>query len=111
MFQGETDASHKAKQTAKWLANHQHFKSHNRHISRDVLQERNLKILQLEDDEKLQDLCLSVFHATTHTFTGTPSAKIVENHTGRAFIKSIFSQPGQGIQVSLDPVLDPTKNG
>ncbi len=104
MFKGESDSSKQAEQISNWLADHQHFKSHNRHISRDELQKRQLKILQLEDDENLQDLSLSVFHATTHTFTGTQAAKIVENHTGRAFVKHYFIQPAQGIQMSLEPV-------
>ena len=111
MFHGEANGTHKAEQISEWLADHKHFKSHNRHIPRDMLKKQQLKVLQLEDDEKLQDLCLSVFHATTHTFTGTPAVKIVENHTGRAFIKSIFSQPAQGIQVNLDPVLAPERDG
>ena len=32
-------------------------------------------------------LVLSVFHATTHTFSGTNAMKIIENHNGKAFIK------------------------
>ena len=41
----------------------------------------------LEDDQELQELLLSVFHATTHTLMGTSAAKIIENHMGKAFIK------------------------
>jgi len=43
----------------------------------------------LEDDDKLQDLVLSVFHATTHTFDGTGAVKIIENQLGKAFIKQV----------------------
>lgn len=35
----------------------------------------------------MQDIFLSVFHATTHTFNGTAAVKIIENHLGKAFIK------------------------
>ena len=41
----------------------------------------------LEDDQETQDLCLSIFHATAHTFTQTPGVKIIENHLGKAFMK------------------------
>ena len=78
-----------ADKISEWLADHQTFKSHGRHISRDELREHNLKVTDMEDDNILQDLVLSVFHATTHTFSGTGVTKIVENHTGRAFMKGI----------------------
>ena len=58
---------------------------------------------RLEDDETLQDLSLSVFHATTHTFTGTAAAKIVENHVGRAFIKHVPLQQTQAVQIGFGP--------
>lgn len=94
MFGGNRDSSERADKIAAWLANHQHFKSHHRHISRSELQQQQLKVTHLEDDEMLQDLSLSVFHAVVHTFAGTPAVKIVENHTGRAFIKHIPLMPG-----------------
>ena len=93
MFKGDRDGKMKAEKIASWLADHQHFKSHSRHIPRTDLQRQEIKIKNLEDDETLQDLSLSVFHAATHAFVGTPSAKIVENHTGRAFIKNLVPMP------------------
>ncbi|GAH21951.1 unnamed protein product, partial [marine sediment metagenome] len=52
-----------------------------------------LKIEDLEKDKKLQDLILSVFHSTTHTFEGTSAVKIIENHLGKAFIKKLQTIP------------------
>ena len=46
-------------------------------------------------------MALSVFHATTHTFSGTPSAKIVKSHKGRAFIKQHIVQPVSTVQVGI----------
>ncbi len=77
------------------------FKSHSRHLSRSELRRQGLVISSLEDDESLRDLSLSVFHATTHTFGATPSAKKVENHAGRAFIKQ-FRIPQQAPALKLD---------
>lgn len=83
-----------AKNIAKWLSNNKLFKTHSRRISREQLEKNGLKIQRLEDNQKEQDLFLSVFHATTHTFTGSGAIKIIENHLGRAFIKAapIFIQ-------------------
>jgi hypothetical protein len=53
------------------------------------LEAHQLNIAHLEDDQVVQDLILSVFHATTHTFSGTPAVKIIENHLGKAFIKMV----------------------
>lgn len=72
---------------ASFLANHDNFKSHGRHISREKAEKIGLRIEHLEDDAVFQDLLLSVFHATTHTFSSTPAMKIIENQKGKAFIK------------------------
>jgi hypothetical protein len=88
MFLGDEASADKAKCAAQHLAAHNEHHSHARHLSRDVLYKYGLKIVPLEDDQKLQDLALSVFHATMHTFTHTLAAKIVENHTGSAFLKA-----------------------
>lgn len=94
MFKGMNDRDKRARSVSKWLSNHKNFKSHSRHVSRTDLEAHQMSIFRLENDVNLQDFSLSVFHATTHTFTGTPAVKIVENHTGRAFIK-------QHIQVGI----------
>lgn len=86
MFDGK-DAE-KAKSIARYLADHKNFKTHSRHIDRAQAQSIGLKIQNMEDDPRLQDAILSVFHATTHTMDGTPAVKIIENHDGKAFIKN-----------------------
>jgi hypothetical protein len=76
-----------AKDIAAWLSDHREFKTHNRHIPRHEAKRRGLRIRNLESDQAEQDLFLSVLHATTHTFSGTPAVKIIENHLGKAFVK------------------------
>lgn len=93
MFAGMEDRLAKAGSVSDWLANHKKFKSHARHIPREEIENQQLSVFRLEEDQELQDLVLSVFHATTHTFAGTPAVKIVENHIGRAFIKQQFNPP------------------
>ena len=94
MFSQDKKKQDKAKDIAKWLSDHKNFKSHVRHISRNQLKNRGLKIENLEDDDVFEDLVLSVFHAATHAFAETDAVKIVENHLGRAFAKqAIVQQP------------------
>ena len=99
MFKDMDDRRMMAKSVSAWLADHKRFKSHSRHVRREELESQHLSIRRLEEDEMSQDLNLSVFHATTHTFAGTPAVKIVESHTGRAFIKQHIAQPIQAMQV------------
>lgn len=88
MFADDKASKEKSNKIAKMLSDHSFFKSHGRHIGREqARKDFELSIENLEDDQNLQDLVLSVFHATTHTFEGTPAVKIIENHLGKAFVK------------------------
>jgi hypothetical protein len=66
-----------------------------------------VNVTPLENDNKLQDLVLSIHHATMHTFSGTPASKIIENHLGRAWVRRIgqfsVAMPGK------KPVSPPNK--
>ncbi len=87
MFSGKPGGLELATKIANHLSNHSNFKTHGRHIHRDDAKALGLIIEDLENDQEFQDLVLSVFHATTHTFTGTPAVKLIENHLGKAFVK------------------------
>lgn len=87
MFKADPAREKKANIVADWLSTHNNFKSHGRHIPRTDLEKNGLLIDHLESDQQLQDLVLSIFHATNHTFIGTQAVKIIENHLGHAFIK------------------------
>ncbi len=93
MFKGQPNGSTKAKEISLWLADHKKFKSHARHIPRSEIENHGLTVSHLEDNQDIQNMALSVFHATTHAFAATPAVKIVENHVGRAFIKQHVVQP------------------
>jgi hypothetical protein len=87
MFRRRPDRGPRAKNVAKWLSTHSNFKSHGRHIPRSEAKKRGLYVDFLESNQEIQDAMLSAFHATTHTFTGTPAVKIIENHLGKAFVR------------------------
>jgi hypothetical protein len=111
MFNGDRDRKTRARRIADWLSDHSYFKSHGRHIPRQELEKKKLRILPLEKDQALQDLVLSVFHATPHTFNATAAVKILENHLGKAFIKQaqtmLVPVPGPPPQQGPSPLQPP----
>jgi len=104
MFAGKSDAALKARGIAAGLRDHGAFKSHGRHITRDRAEKIGLAVTPLEADQTFQDLALSVFHATTHTFGGTPCVKIIENHLGKAFVKLQQAMSFPGLVVPQGPM-------
>jgi len=87
MFAGKDDGHSKATQIAAALADHALFKSHGRFIDRKQARDIGLVVEDLESNPNVEDATLGVFHAATHTFSGTAAVKILENHRGRAFIR------------------------
>lgn len=84
MMNGEKDAAEKSRKIAERFADYESFRSHGRQVGREQAREIGLKVVNLEDDDKLRDAVLSIHHAAMHTFSGTPAQKIIENHNGRA---------------------------
>lgn len=101
MFKEKTDAKKRATAAAKKLADRRKFKSHGRNVTKVQARELGLDVVDLDEDPVLQDLVLSAFYATIHTFNGTPAVKIIENHEGRAFVKVQQVIPVQMPQVQI----------
>ena len=80
------DKETKAKHIVKQLSDYRQTHSHGRHIGKDEAKKIGLVIRDLEDDNELQDLVLTVHHAFMHTFENSPCSKIVENHNGVATV-------------------------
>lgn len=89
MFGGEQKPRETIDRIIDELGDHALTKSHARHLSLARCREIGLKITELEQDQAMQDAVLSVHHACMVTFSATPAYKIIENHEGVAFIKSI----------------------
>ena len=96
MFADTDDPAGHAAKTAEWFGNAEEFLSHGRPVRRDEAREHEVLVDDLESDSEFQDLVLSVHHATALTLSGTPTAKLIENHHGRAWIKI-----GQQIEIAL----------
>jgi ATP-dependent protease ClpP protease subunit len=88
MLADADDPSATADSIIKDLGDHALMKSHSRHLSAQRCADMGLRVEMLEDDDRLQDLVLSVHHSCVHTLTSTPACKIIENHEGVAFIQS-----------------------
>ena len=81
----------KSSYIAHTLINAKIFKSHDRHIDPEACIEIGLKVRLLEDNPDLQDAVLSVHHTCIHTLSGSRVFKIIENHTGKAFMQMASS--------------------
>lgn len=90
MFSNQNDASRKANDLAKYLSDRQNFLSHYRRIGRDrLLDETDMAITELEADDDLQDLVLSVFHATVAAHSHNRVIKIIENNYGSNYSRKV----------------------
>ena len=113
MFAGELDPGGQARSVAEWLGDYDSFQSHGRRVGREQARDHGVRITDLETDQDLQDAVLSVHHGTMLTFGGTQAVKIIENHHGRAWIRTSAVQvttPAQPSQIPIPaplPVQDP----
>ena len=89
MFQEDANPDETISKILAELGDHALTKSHARHLSMDRCKEMGLKVTELETSDELQDAVLSLHHACMLTFSDTSALKIIENHNGVAFIKSI----------------------
>lgn len=89
MLQNDTNADEKADAIVKLLCEHKESAMHNRHFSHERLQEIGMNITLLEDDDKLQDLVLTLHHAFMVTFQQTGVSKIVQSSNSSHWIVSV----------------------
>jgi hypothetical protein len=74
------------------LSNLNDSKEHNTHFQIDRCKQAGLTIVDLEADQKLQDLVLTLHHRYMHTLGNTPAFKVIENHLGRAMVRMAQQQ-------------------
>lgn len=86
MFENE---NFKTSKVIEHFSSHDNSKTHTRHISIQTCKDMGLKVVDLESDNKLQDLILTTHHAFMHTFSNSGALKIIENHNGVAYIEHL----------------------
>jgi membrane-bound ClpP family serine protease len=87
MFSGEPEqeVAEKINQISDLLGKQATSKNHSRHINPDKAKAAGLKIKDLEDDDRLQDLVLTLHHALIISLSQTNAVKIIENDRGNTF--------------------------
>ena len=84
------DDSQGAVDTANYLMDYSKHLLHNNRLDIDTLTANTkLKIIELEKDQKLQDLVLSIYHCYQILCSKTQIAKIIENDRAIKFVKTI----------------------
>lgn len=76
----------KVKNIVKLFNEHKDSMAHGRHFDIEFCKNAGLKIFQMENDQKLQDLILSIHHCYMQTFASCDCTKIIENNQGKAYI-------------------------
>ena len=98
MFAQRADAAALAQEVAGYFGGQNHG-SHGRRISRSEARERKLEIVDLEDNQRLQEEALTLYHLSTTAFEQGPALKSVLSSNGRLWIKNIqnivVEQPAQ----------------
>lgn len=92
MFAGDPKAKSTARRVVKVLGDHGGTKTHDRHISADGARKIGLKVIDLEKDNKLQDLVLTAHHSFMLTFINAPLIKIIESSSGRGYYQRAPAQ-------------------
>lgn len=88
MFNGENEQN-ATKNIVEKLSDHSDSKTHDRHIPIDEAKAIGLKVIDLEAEQELQDLVLTVHHSYMHSFANSKAIKIIENLLGAAHISMI----------------------
>lgn len=86
MFAQYDDPQSKATYVTDELVKIGHNTAHSKHISIGEAKSIGLVIEEMEEDNELQDLILTVHHAYMHTFSNSKATNIIENHNGNAII-------------------------
>lgn len=82
MFRNSPNPTTQAKNVVRYLADHNKTATHARHISAEAARSHGLIVEELENDDELQDLVLSIHHACTQTMAWGNVFKMVANGAG-----------------------------
>lgn len=91
MFEGEKNAHNRSVNLVKkYLNNHKDSKTHDRHFNMEKCKTFGLKIFEIENDNDLQELILSLHHATMISIDIIAPLKIIESQTNDPWL--VFMQ-------------------
>ena len=90
MFAKDEDGKEKGKRVARWLADHNNFKSHSRAVwlEQMVEVEPSLNIRRLREiGSEFEAAVMALYWAIDVTFSGTDAIKMIEHQAGSAYIR------------------------
>ena len=70
------------------LSDHKNFNAHGKKLDSDYMKNLGIIVIDLEKDQILQDLVLSVFHSTELCFMQSAAVKIVANNADRFYVEN-----------------------
>lgn len=76
-------------------------KTHSRHIDRDKCKEAGLDVIDLDADDELQDIVLTIHHCCMILAEKTTVGKIVENNIGGCYVRHIQLPMPMPMQMSV----------
>lgn len=99
MFNNKRGARTKAKRIVEYLTAYKERKTHGRHVNLDECKDIGLRIEELESNQNLQDLVLTIHHCYMHTLANTQAFKIIENDRGAAMVRvqALMQVPMQAV--------------
>lgn len=100
MFVEDSQRVEKATKIVDGLLDFEKNKAHNKHLHHEACKELGIVTEMLEDDQKLQNLVLTVHHCFMHTFGLTNAIKIIENNLGRAQVRT-YQPQSQGVTIGF----------
>lgn len=88
MLSNSPDPQTEARRIAAFFNDASAHKNHGRRINREKVKEIGVRIEDLENDNKLQDLVLTCYHLLTIYFEATLASKLIASSTGRIWMKN-----------------------
>ena len=88
MFADQPDPAAMARAVAQHFGGDNHG-SHGRRIDREEVRSQQLKVIDLENDQDLQEDVLTLYHLSTIAFEQGPAAKSVMSSNTRLWVKNI----------------------
>ena len=87
MFSNHKDPKELAKTVAEHFGGNLHG-SHGKRIDREEARRHHLKVIDLENDQKLQDEVLTLYHMSSMVFDFGPAAKTIVSSNGTIWVKN-----------------------
>lgn len=89
MFDGDPDAAQKAKAVVDNFGSQAVNHVHERHIPITRARDWGVNVVELEADQVLQELVLTIHHSSLQTLANCGISKLIENHNGVAFVQKM----------------------